>query len=107
MSISIQDKGNIYSNIFSKTYPRNNYAPNDYTEEEYSTRKAEYAQRLQDKNKGSVVDQAISYADQLKASRTKSKSASLEKKKLQYNFKKISLPLSVGESFNSNKLSIS
>ena len=90
MSISIQDKGNIYSNIFSKTYPRNNYAQNDYTEEEYSTRKAEYAQRLQDKNKGSVVDQAISYADQLKAFRTKSKAASLEKKKLQYNFKKIS-----------------
>ena len=90
MSISIQDKGNIYSNIFSKTYPRNNYAKNDYTEEEYSTRKAEYAQRLQDKNKGSVVDQAISYANQLKASRTKSKTASLEKKKLQYNFKKIS-----------------
>ena len=90
MSISIQDKGNIYSNIFSKTYPRSNYAKNDYTEEEYSTRKAEYAQRLQDKNKGSVVDQAISYANQLKASRTKSKTASLEKKKLQYNFKKIS-----------------
>ncbi len=90
MSISIQNKGNIYSNIFSKAYPRNNYAQNGFTEEEYSTRKAEYAQRLQDKNKGSVVDQAISYADQLKASRTKTKAASLEKKKLQYNFKKIS-----------------
>ncbi len=90
MSISIQNKGNIYSNIFSKAYPQNNYAQNGFTEEEYSTRKAEYAQRLQDKSKGSVVDQAISYADQLKASRTKTKAASLEKKKLHYNFKKIS-----------------
>ena len=90
MSIRIQNKGNIYSNIFSKAYPQNNYAQNGFTEEEYSTRKAEYSQRLQDKNKGSVVDQAISYADQLKASRTKTKAASLEKKKLQYNFKKIS-----------------
>ena len=90
MSISIQNKGNIYSNIFSKAYPQNNYAQNGFTEEEYSTRKAEYAQRLQDKSKGSVVDQAISYADQLKASRSKTKAASLEKKKLQYNFKKIS-----------------
>ncbi len=90
MSISIQDKGNIYSNIFSRAYSKNECAQKGFTEEEYSTRKAEYSQRLQDKNSGSVVDQAISYADKLKASRTKSKASSLEKKKLQYNFKKIS-----------------
>ncbi len=48
-----------------------------------------YEQRQSEK-KSSVVDQAVNYANQLKASRTKSKAASLEKKKLQYNFKKIS-----------------
>lgn len=90
MSIRIQDKGNIYSNIFSRAYSRSECAQKGFTKEEYSTRKAEYAQRLQDKNSGSVVDQAISYADQLKTSRAKSKSSSLEKKKLQYSFKKIS-----------------
>ncbi|MBE5832357.1 MAG: hypothetical protein E7306_11545 [Butyrivibrio sp.] len=90
MSISIQSKNNIYSNIFSKAYPQNSHAQKDFTEDEYSLRKQEYAQRLQERNKGSVVDQAMSYADQLKASRTKAKETSLEKKKLQYNFKKIS-----------------
>lgn len=49
----------------------------------------DYEQRQQAK-KSSVVDQAISYANQLQTSRTKSKAAALEKKKLQYNFKKIS-----------------
>ena len=90
MSISIHSRNNIYSNIFSKAYPQNSHAQKDFTEDEYSLRKQEYAQRLQERNKGSVVDQAMSYADQLKASRTKAKETSLEKKKLQYNFKKIS-----------------
>ena len=90
MSISIHSRNNIYSNIFSKAYPQNNHAQKDFTEDEYSLRKQEYAQRLQEKNKGSVVDQAMTYADQLKTSRTKAKETALEKKKLQYNFKKIS-----------------
>ena len=83
MSIRIQSNDNIYSNIFSKAYPKSNSAQKDFTDEEYSLRKTEYSQRLQEKNKGSVVDQALSYASQLKASRTKTKETSLEKKKLQ------------------------
>ncbi|MBQ3795841.1 MAG: hypothetical protein II842_06085 [Butyrivibrio sp.] len=90
MSISIKSKDNIYSNIYNKAYPQNNYAQKGFTEEEYSLRRSEYAQRMQEKNSHSIVNQAISYADQLKASRNKSKEASLEKKKFQYSFKKIS-----------------
>ncbi len=55
-----------------------------------SIRSLENQQRTQQKNSRSVVDQSLSYADSLRASRTKSKDASLEKKKLQYNYKKIS-----------------
>ncbi len=52
-------------------------------------RKLEYNRWKQEK-KSSVVEQSVSYADQLKASRKKSKEISNEKKKLQYSFKKIS-----------------
>ncbi len=90
MSISIKSKDNIYSNIYNKAFPQNNYAQKGFTEEEYSLRKSEYAQRMQEKNSNSVVNQAISYANQLKTSRNKAKDASLEKKKFQYSFKKIS-----------------
>ena len=55
-----------------------------------SMRELEYQERTTNNNTKSVVDQSISYADQLRASRTKAKQTSLEKKKLQYNFKKIS-----------------
>ena len=51
--------------------------------------KLEYEQRQAEKKK-SVIDQAASYAQQLKASRTQTKKVALEKKKLQYNFKKVS-----------------
>ncbi len=57
---------------------------------ETSTRSMEYQQRLQDKKKGSTIDQNLSYADSLRASRAKAKETSLEKKKLQYSYKKIS-----------------
>ncbi len=57
---------------------------------ETSTRSMEYQQRLQDKKKGSTIDQNLSYADSLRASRAKVKETSLEKKKLQYSYKKIS-----------------
>ncbi len=52
-------------------------------------RKLEYNRWKQEKSK-SVVDQSVSYADQLRAIRKKTKEVSNEKKKLQYNFKKIS-----------------
>ena len=52
-------------------------------------RKLEYDRWKQEKSK-SVVDQSVSYADQLRAMRKKTKEVSNEKKKLQYNFKKIS-----------------
>ena len=50
----------------------------------------ESQERTQNKQSKSVVDQSISYAQQLKASRAKSEKASTEKKKLQYSYKKIS-----------------
>ncbi len=52
-------------------------------------RKLEYNRWKQEKSK-SVVDQSVSYADQLRVMRKKTKEVSNEKKKLQYNFKKIS-----------------
>ena len=57
---------------------------------ETSTRSLEYQQCLQDKKKGSIIDQNLSYADSLRASRAKAKETSLEKKRLQYSYKKIS-----------------
>jgi hypothetical protein len=50
----------------------------------------EYQQRQADKAKRSIADQSVSYADALRASRTKAKETALEKKKLQYNSNKIS-----------------
>ncbi len=55
-----------------------------------SLRKHESQERVKENQNRSIVDQSMSYAQQLRASRTKSEKASLEKKKLQYNFKKIS-----------------
>lgn len=54
-----------------------------------TARSLEYQQK-QAQKPASVVDQAMAYANTLKASRTKQKDASLEKKKLQYSYKKIS-----------------
>ncbi len=54
-----------------------------------SLRKLENQNRENEK-RTSVVEQGLSYAKSLEASRTKSKEAALEKKKLQYNSKKIS-----------------
>ena len=55
-----------------------------------SMRKFESEERTVQKQTKSVVDQSLSYADQLKASRAKQKDTSLQKKKLQYSYKKIS-----------------
>ncbi|RKM61090.1 hypothetical protein D6855_04105 [Butyrivibrio sp. CB08] len=55
-----------------------------------SITRLEYNNRLEQKQKQSVIEQSMSYAKQLSASRTKTEKSSLEKKKLQYSFKKIS-----------------
>lgn len=58
-------------------------------ESEESLAKKEYEMRKAEREK-SVADQSMCYAEKLRASRNKSKETSLQKKKLQYNFKKIS-----------------
>ncbi len=55
-----------------------------------SIRALENQQRTQQKAHNSIIDQSFGYADSLRASRTRAKDASLEKKKLQYSYKKIS-----------------
>ena len=55
-----------------------------------SIRKFESQDRLNNKKTQSVVDQSMAYAQKLSASRAKTEKSSLEKKKLQYSFKKIS-----------------
>lgn len=55
-----------------------------------SLRQYESQNRLNDKKSQSVVDQSMAYAQKLSASRAKTEKTSLEKKKLQYSFKKIS-----------------
>ena len=55
-----------------------------------SLRKLESQNRLNDKKSKSVVDQSMAYAQQLSSARTKTEKTSLEKKKLQYSFKKLS-----------------
>jgi hypothetical protein len=55
-----------------------------------SLRRFESEERSNEKRSQSVVDQSMAYAQKLSASRANTKKASLEKKKLQYSFKKIS-----------------
>ncbi len=55
-----------------------------------SVRALENQQRSQQKAENSILSQSQAYANSLRASRTKAKDASLEKKKLQYSYKKIS-----------------
>jgi hypothetical protein len=84
----------IRNNIFNRNPVGNNptskNTPKVPSESGESLRQLEYQERINANSAKSVVDQSISYADQLRASRTKAKQTSLEKKKLQYNFKKIS-----------------
>ena len=84
----------IRNNIFNRNpvgnYPTSKHTPKIPSESGESLRQLEYQERANANSTKSVVDQSISYADQLRASRTKAKQTSLEKKKLQYNFKKIS-----------------
>ena len=55
-----------------------------------SVRSLEYQQRIQQKKDNSIIGQSQSYADSLRASRVKAQETNLEKKKLQYSYKKIS-----------------
>lgn len=55
--------------------------------ESTSLRKLEYQNR---QNKKSIIDQSFLQAQQLKAQRTKDKKTDLQKKRLQYSFKKVS-----------------
>lgn len=79
---------NQYTNIL-KQYSSGDISAPEKDCETNSIRKAEYMLRARDKSKG-IAEEAFSYANQLRGQRTKQKAASLEKKKLQYNFKKIS-----------------
>ena len=95
MSVGINTNLYRQSNIFTQKNSRTNYAQNKTGQEPESIssglkRKMESQQRAVTQNNKSVLEQSLSYASQLKASRTKAKESSLEKKKLQYNFKKIS-----------------
>ncbi len=98
MSVGILSNVTSYSNMYTgksswgESASKSSSGPNiENTEGSGSDmlRKLEYNRWKQEK-KSSVVEQSVSYADQLKASRNKSKEISNEKKKLQYSFKKIS-----------------
>ncbi len=98
MSVGILSNVTSYSNMYTgksswgESASKSSSGPNiENTEGSGSDmlRKLEYNRWKQEK-KSSVVEQSVSYADQLKASRKKSKEISNEKKKLQYSFKKIS-----------------
>ena len=71
------------------TFRRNTPASSDASKNTLTARALEQQQK-QNQRPTSVVDQAIAYAGQLSASRTKVKEAALEKKKIQYSYKKIS-----------------
>ena len=95
MSVKIQSGLNEYSNLSGLSASREYSASKNISYEKNNEdsgnglRILEHEQYMQEKKK-SVVNQSISYAEQLKASRRASKKTSLEKKKLQYNFKKVS-----------------
>ena len=95
MSVGISSNLYRQSNIFTRNNTQSNYAQNKTGSEKESIssglmRKMQSQERTTQKSSKSVLDQSLSYASQLQASRTKAKETSLEKKKLQYNFKKIS-----------------
>lgn len=98
MSVGILSNVTSYSNMYTgksswgESASNSTSGPNIENTEGSSSdmlRKLEYNRWKQEK-KSSVVEQSVSYADQLKASRKKFKEISNEKKKLQYSFKKIS-----------------
>ncbi len=79
------------ANMFGRTGTNSGAAKNSASDTSAnSLRRYESQNRLNDKKSQSVVDQSMAYAQKLSASRAKTEKASLEKKKLQYSFKKIS-----------------
>ena len=79
------------ANMFGRTGTNSGAAKNSASNPSAnSLRRFESQNRLNDKISQSVVDQSMAYAQQLSASRAKTEKSSLEKKKLQYSFKKIS-----------------
>ncbi|MCR5555996.1 MAG: hypothetical protein K6F75_00340 [Butyrivibrio sp.] len=95
MSVGINTGLYRQSNIFTQKNPQTNYAQNKagFEKESISSglmRKMQSQERTLSQNNKSVLEQSLSYASQLQASRAKAKETSLEKKKLQYSFKKIS-----------------
>ncbi|SFC88597.1 hypothetical protein [Butyrivibrio sp. YAB3001] len=94
MSIGILNNYSQKSGINSRRYSQGSILQksaekSESHDESGALRKLEYENRVAARQK-SVVDQNISYADQLHASRTKAKEVALEKKRVQYSFKKIS-----------------
>ncbi len=79
---------NQYNGIF------NNYCKNDKSatnsNNDTSTRKLNYQQRVNDAQNKSIVEQSLAYANQLANTRAKSKDELIAKKKCQYSFKKLS-----------------
>lgn len=92
MSIRIGDNKGLFSNMqkSQQAGPMNRAGFGSNTQKSgNSLRKMEYEQRMQGGQK-SVTDQTLSYAQQLRASREKAKDVALEKKRVQYSFKKVS-----------------
>ncbi len=98
MAISSIGVKNLYAKSYNGT-SKNSGTANSFTSNQTkksgtssgtSINQLEYNIRLEQKKNQSVVDQSMSYARQLSASRAKTEKSSLEKKKLQYSFKKIS-----------------
>lgn len=98
MSIKMMTNPGLYGKKYQGCKSGDFYAQNAIkelnnakTEGQYSgaMRKLE-SQHRQAQKQTSVVDQALSYAKSLEASRTKTKETDLQKKKLQYSYKKIS-----------------
>ncbi len=87
MAINSISRTNQYSNIFNQKSSQNNSVQNQI---QNSTRKMEYQQRMNSAQNSSVVEQSMTYAQQLSSSRTKAKDQILTKKKCQYSFKRLS-----------------
>ena len=86
---SIRDRGQNQADTWANQ-ARSSVASRNKSDSTTSVRSLEYQQRTQQKQSKSVVDQSMRYADSLRNSRVKAKETSLEKKKLQYSYKKIS-----------------
>ena len=80
-------KRNDTQNSYARSYSA---ASSDDTRKSGGLRFMEYQQRQEQTASKSVVDQAMSYAGKFSETRKKSQEAALEKKKLQYSYKKLS-----------------